>query len=605
MNSSTQPQSNDATRSLASGPASVSQRQAERFAPQLTRYLNVAALQDIQDGFAAVTGLEAQIVDTDNRPITEPTVIDERVREREDALRMTLDADAGGPLKERFDVPIVVGDRRLGSIVLTGRRLIETEAGNAERFAQLAERFGIGEQHREAFCESVDAFVTGREGEAVRFVYLLADVIAEVCRQDIAVRQRADELDTLYRLGVLLAGQRDLDHVLKLVASSVVEVMNVKAASIRLLSEDGDKLVPAAVHGLSKRYMDKGMISLHESLIDLASLDGEVVYVEDMATDTRVLFPDDARREGLGSILSAGMTYRGQRVGVMRIYSHETRQFSGHERNLLQTLAQTAGAAIQNVRLAEERRAARRVQRQVTLAGQVQRRLMPDGELVRYPFAVAGHYEPCFELGGDFFDYIPLENSIGLIVGDVVGKGVPASLLMASVRAAIRAHAEDTYDLDSVMEKVNRGLSRDTLDNEFATVFYATLDTQTRRMTYCSAGHDPALLLRDGEFIPLDQGGIVLGVDHAAEFEKGVIDLRQDDVLLIYSDGLPDAMNFQQEKFGKQRVMDAVRAMADGSARMIMKHVLWELRRFVGLNNQSDDVTLLVVKMDEGFDASI
>ena len=605
MNPPTQPPSSRVSRPTPSGAATVSERQAERFAPQLTRYLGAPVLQEIQDSFAAVTGLEALIVDVDHNRITEPTVIDERVREREEALRVTLNTDHESPLNSRFDVPIVVGDRRLGSIVLTGRRLIETESVSGERFNQLAQRFGISEKHREAFCESVDAFVSGRESEAVRFVYLLADVIAEVCRQDIAVRQRADELDTLYRLGVLLAGQRDVDHVLKLMTASVTEVMNVKATSIRLLVEDGDKLVPAAVHGLSPQYMAKGSISLQRSLIDLASLDGEIVYVEDMATDPRVLYPEDARREGLGSILSAGMLYRGQRVGVIRIYSDETRQFSARERNLLQTLAQTAAAAIQNVRLAEDRREARRVQRQVHLAAQVQRRLMPEGEISRPPFEVAGHYEPSFELGGDFFDYISMKNNLGLIVGDVVGKGVPASLLMATVRAAIRAHAEDTYDLDNVMAKVNRGMVRDTRDNEFATVFYATLDWKTRRMTYCSAGHDPALLLRDGAFIPLDLGGMVLGVDEQAVFEKGVIDLQTDDVLLIYSDGLTDAMNFQEEKFGRQRVMEAVQSAAGGSAREIMKHVLWEVRRFVGLNSQSDDLTLMVVKMDEGFDASI
>ncbi len=599
MSSLTNANSNDTTRPIASSASAVSSKQAERFQPQLTRHLNTAALQEIQDGFTAVTGLEAVIIDADNAAITQPTVTDERQAEREQALRDTLRADGAGPLKERFEVPILVNDRRMGAIVLTGERLGAGAQPGGETCEQLADRFAIAGEHRGAFCKSIQSIISGRESEAVRFVYLLADVIAEVCRQDIAVRQRADELSTLYRLGALLAGQRDVEHVLKVVAASATEVINVKAASIRLLNEAGDRLQPEAVFGLSKAYMQKGPIILEKSPIDMVSLTGRVVYVEDMATDPRVLYPQDAEREGLASILSAGMIYRGQQVGVMRVYTAETRHFTEFEQNLLLALAQAAAAAIQNVRLAADRSEARRVQRQVKLAGQVQRRLMPAEAPKMPPFDVAGRYEPCFELGGDFYDYMPLEHSLGLIVGDVVGKGVPASLLMATVRAAFRAHAEDTYDLDEVMAKVNAGLSRDTLDNEFATVFYATLDTRSRRMTYCSAGHDPALLLRDGKFIELTDGGMVLGVDGEAEFDKGIVDLQPGDVLVAYSDGLTDAMNFDHEKFGRRRVRQAILDTAAGPARGIVNHVLWQMRRFIGLKDQNDDVTLLAVKVGE------
>jgi phosphoserine phosphatase RsbU/P len=227
----------------------------------------------------------------------------------------------------------------------------------------------------------------------------------------------------------------------------------------------------------------------------------------------------------------------------------------------------------------------------------VQRRLLPASPPHVPPFEVFGRYEPCFELGGDFYDFITLPHGLGVAVGDVVGKGLAAGLLMAAVRAMLRAHIEDIYDIDQIIAKVNISLTRDTRDHEFATLFYGTLDARNRRLTYCSAGHEPGLLLRDGHFVDLDVGGMPVGIDAHQKFEKGIIDLVPGDVLMLYTDGVSDASNFEGRRFGRDRVRQAVLAMASGSARDIVNHVLWETRRYVGLNYRPDDMTLVAVKV--------
>jgi len=564
----------------------------------LADFLNTSALQEIQDGYTAITGLQALIVDNDGVPITQPSDCP-RLSERREALRQTLIGDLEGPLRRRFDVPIVVDGQRLGSFVLTGEQLAEVCEHYRESAERIAERFAIEPDHREEFLRAVENVGASRQHEAVRFVFILADAIAEVCRQNIEMRQRVDELGTLYRLSTLLATKRELQQVLETVARSAAEVLDMKAASIRLLEPSGRELVLKAVHNLSPEYLNKGPILLDKSEVDKASLegDGQVVFIEDMATDPRTIYPQDAKREGLASILSAGMVYRGKRVGVMRVYSGDTRTFSDFEQHLLHAIANLAAAAIEDVRLEAEREEAHRVRRQVQLAADVQRRLMPSTSPDVAGFDVAGRWEPSFELGGDFFDFIPFQDTLGVVLGDVVGKGVPASLLMATVRAAIRAHAEDTYDLDEIMAKVNSGLVRDTRDNEFATAFYGTLDNRTGRLTYSSAGHDPALLLRDGSFIELTVGGTVLGVDYESRYDKGLVDLNVGDVLFIYSDGVPDAMNFNGDKFGRNRIRQALLYAVDMDAQGIVNHVLWEVRRFVGLNAAADDMTLVAVRV--------
>jgi phosphoserine phosphatase RsbU/P len=239
-----------------------------------------------------------------------------------------------------------------------------------------------------------------------------------------------------------------------------------------------------------------------------------------------------------------------------------------------------------------------RLERQVQIAAEVQRRMMPAQPPRPRGLDIGALYVPCFELGGDFYDFIPLgDHSLGITVADVVGKGLPASLLMASVRAAMRAQADNVYDLDEIVSRVNKSMSLDMRANEFITLWYGVLDHVHKQLTYCSAGHEPAILVRRGQMRDLGTGGMVIGVDPEQRYDKEVVQLEKGDVLWIYTDGVPDAMNFQGEKFGKKRMRECLLAHLGEPAEQICRQMLWETRRFVGLNRRTDDTTMVVVKV--------
>jgi sigma-B regulation protein RsbU (phosphoserine phosphatase) len=213
---------------------------------------------------------------------------------------------------------------------------------------------------------------------------------------------------------------------------------------------------------------------------------------------------------------------------------------------------------------------------------------------------LAAVYVPCYGLGGDFLDFIVLPyDNVGLAIADVSGKGIPASLTMASVRAALRAQVDNVYYLYEVVRRINAMVWRDAKVGEFVTLFYGVLDAANKRFTYCNAGHPPALLLRGGKITELGGDNMVLGVNPDENYSQKLIDLKKDDLLLLYTDGLTDAMNFEQKTYGRQRLLDAFKfcGTKGATAETVAQHILWDMRRFSGLSRRTDDVTMIVVRV--------
>ena len=566
---------------------------------RLTDFMDLPTLQEIQDSFAAVANVKATITDADGNLLTQPTPTREFLRRQkalaEDEDNLTADVQ-GGPQKEgaEYVAPIIVNNQRLGTIRMTANGAL---AGIDEaKLAALATKAGIEPRQLRSLAASLLRARQSRPA-AIQFLFLLANAIARLCFQEFQLRQRINELTAVYNVTMMLSEARDLNKVLKRTAEVVCDVMECKASSIRLIDTEKDELVIAATHNLSPEYLNKGRIRLSTAEIDRVALSAKgFEYVRNMATDPRVQYPQESAREGNVSMLSAGMRYKGKPVGVLRVYTDEERHFSPFHTDLLKAVAAQAAAAIENARLIAEAIEAEETEKQVRLAADVQHRMIPQTPPKLPGVDFASVYVPCYTLGGDFYDFIPLpDDNLGLVMADVSGKGVPASLIMASVRAALRAHVDNTYYLYEVVRRVNVMLCRDTRPEEFVTLFYGVLDARNRRLTYCNAGHPPGLLRRGDQLIELASDNLVLGVNPDEEYKQAVIDLKTDDVLLLYTDGLNDAVNFKGERFGRQRLNDAFHNAE--RAETVAQSILWDLRKFVGLSKATDDVTMIVTKM--------
>jgi serine phosphatase RsbU (regulator of sigma subunit) len=460
---------------------------------------------------------------------------------------------------------------------------------------------------------SAPASLPGASQPIRRALALLAQAVSEICEAQSNLSKRVRELDALYRLSSLLSSSAEPDELLQLALDLSIEVLGVDAGSIALVEGEGETpdLRIRASWGLSERWISATQPLTRDGVLRAAAMRGDVIAIENLAADPRILDHERVREEHVVSLLSTGLMDQGRPIGLIRLYTRAPRVFTHAEGELLRAIADHSASALTTATLRKLRAQDERLGRQVRLAASVQRRMLPRSVPQVPPFEIAAHYAPSLELGGDFYDFLELGGHLGILIGDVAGKGVPAALLMASVRASIRAFAQDLYHIDEVLERTNAALVRDTLDHEFATVWYGVVDPQTLRLTYCGAGHDWPLLIRvprdraveDSDVQRLTADGMALGIDPAQKYPKGMFQLAPGDVLVTFTDGLHDAINMEGRRFGGTRLrrtlVEVLRQEPGARPGRIVDHVLAALRQHAGLTGRTDDITLIVMRVGD------
>jgi sigma-B regulation protein RsbU (phosphoserine phosphatase) len=427
--------------------------------------------------------------------------------------------------------------------------------------------------------------------------------------------------EQIYQLTTLVAGEFSLQEVLDKLAEAAVKIVGVKACSIRLLDEEAEDLKMRSTYGLSEEYRNKGVVSKNDPVIK-AAFAGEAVVLDDMRVDGRVKYKEATIKEGLVSQLTVVMQFKGRAIGVLRLYSPKPMHFDEDEINLARAVASQCAVAITNARLYAKAIEGARITEQMRLAGLIQRRMIPEKAPVMQGLDIAAAYIPCFDVGGDAYDFRRISDTQILItIADIMGKGIPAAMMMSWFRGAARAYAEgcmecseckgdDSYFYENagdsrrlinrtltVIKNFNRMACDECRDGEFVTLFYALIDLEQMTVTYCNCGHEPTVLISNGKIVELDKGGLVLGVDAQAEYEIGTVELKNNDCLLFYTDGLTDAVNFDNELWGRENLLDTAKKYATGSAEQLVKNILRYRRRFVGLARQIDDTSMVVAKV--------
>ena len=282
-------------------------------------------------------------------------------------------------------------------------------------------------------------------------------------------------------------------------------------------------------------------------------------------------------------------------------------QYSVADRELLMSIAAQLALIIDNARLTERMVAQERMRRELALAAEVQQRLLPSGAPKGIGMEVAGFCEPARGVGGDYYDFLNFDNSqLGLAIADVAGKGMPAALLMSTVQATLRSltarngSTGPAAELSSIVGKLNKLLFNTTNGEHYVTFFYATFDQATQCLTYVNAGHNPPLYLQADanlEVRELTSGGLVAGAFEHAVYEQETVQMKPNDLLFLYTDGLSEALNVEGEEFGATRIMDTLKSIASLSADQIRDVVARRVKEWCAGISLYDDLTFVVMKV--------
>lgn len=410
---------------------------------------------------------------------------------------------------------------------------------------------------------------------------------------------RTDLLGLISKVGIALLSSSGLDDTLNQVASLVFEAVPAERAVIMLrdeTAEGGMKIMVARVRGKEEKLEE---VRISRTVMDEVMKNGKSVLTSDAQHDPRYASQTMALL-GIRSVLAVPLSVDERDVFGIVYADSPTYEatFTEEHLNILTTLASVAAIRVENAKLLDERMERERMERELELATEIQQRFQPSAPPKMEGYEFQGISFSCYEIGGDYYDFIRLQDGKMLVaLGDVSGKGTAAALLMSSLHAAIHAQVAASRPLGEMIKSVNVYLAENTPANRFVTLFAAVLDPQTGNLTYINAGHNPPLLGRaDGTITQLTSGGLPLGLLPMADYEVSTTNLNAGDALIVYSDGVSEANNIREEEFGMDRLTDVFRRNLGASAAGIRDKVESALSAFTQTAPANDDITLVIVK---------
>jgi sigma-B regulation protein RsbU (phosphoserine phosphatase) len=408
-------------------------------------------------------------------------------------------------------------------------------------------------------------------------------------------RWYAGLLGTLYEIGKETASILDLDELLHRVAEVVKRVIDYETFGIFLLDKARGELVlrEAVSYGAPP---GKTRIRLGEGLCGAAALSKEPILVGDVREDPRYLSLIPETR----SELVVPLVHKDRTVGVFDLESPALNRFTEEHVKVLTLLASQAAGAIENARLyVELRRREDRIENELAIAQGVQHALFPEECPSGPGWEASAHFQPARELGGDLYDFYEMaDGPLGLAVGDVAGKGVPAALYAAFASGSVRARAFERRTPADLLARVNRTLRRRGVEGLYCTLTYALFDFGRREVLVANSGLPYPLHYRAEErrATPIELPGLPLGTFDGATYEERTLPLRPGDIFVFFTDGISDARG-GAEDYGADRLRGLVEAHAALPAPRLGEKILEDVKRFIGQESPSDDMTLVVVKV--------
>jgi sigma-B regulation protein RsbU (phosphoserine phosphatase) len=430
--------------------------------------------------------------------------------------------------------------------------------------------------------------------------------------------------DFLHGLGEAFTETIRATDLHRLIVEGAGRVLDAQGGALYMMERAGGKLAPAFISKGCPPFIDVPTEILQQAASDSGALEnylrlhaippGEGIIGRVWQTREPVLLTDLANAPelaglrgtslGAASVMVTPLLYGKQNMGVLALGNGPSSpSFTQSDFVVFKSIAEQSAFALYNAIIYSEANEKKRLDHDLEIARDIQRILLPSEAPVIPGFEIAGLNIPARHVSGDYFDYVEVDKTrLGVAIADVSGKGVPASIIMAICRSVLRSQATGNTSPADVLQKVNRQLYPDIKEDMFISMAYVILDHVHGNVTLCRAGHDAPIIFEHetGTVTPVKPPGMVVGIDSGSVFDRitgdFALSLKPGDCLLLYTDGVTEALDANGDEFGPERMMECIRASAPEGAPAMITRLIDELRSFVGAQPQNDDITLIAIR---------
>lgn len=419
-------------------------------------------------------------------------------------------------------------------------------------------------------------------------------------------------------IGTAMTARLDVEQVLDYVLESIISSTPADAGAALLVDEYQDVLKVRSVRGFYpppyevpqvavtktggiERYFRSTPIALGETILGEAVTRGEPIHIRNAALDPRMTINQRDDALYVSSIIILPLVVEDRILGVMSVVCRTLgTYFDDNDFDRCRVFAKYASLTLENLNTYIEILEKREIEQEVGIAAEIQQKLVPTRVPSFGGSEIAAYTQPARGVSGDYFDVIPLNGSgkCALVICDVAGKGVPASLVMVMIRTIIHLIASDKRSAKAMVTWINRGIAGQIDIDRFATLSVVTFDPETRSLTYANAAHHPALVLRSasGQVEKLDTEGLPIGLERQGDYGETTTTLQPGDLVMLYTDGIVEALNAKNEQYDEERLFKAFLEHGDKPPSTIVEAIKSDVQEFVGGAKQHDDQTLLVLK---------
>jgi len=422
------------------------------------------------------------------------------------------------------------------------------------------------------------------------------DEVALLREENQRLRKAVDELSILNDLARVISSTMNLDNVIESVVKRSVRAIHGQQGMITLVDEQAPTEMKTLIRALDSTS-DQQQFHLNQNILGWMLINKKPLLSNDLKNDSRF---SGVRAEGdFRSLLCVPLLVKNRLIGLLAVFNKSGGgEFTEDDKRLLSIIAAQSGQILENARLYEQEKSLIVMQEEVNLASKIQRELLPKQAPAIPGYEISGKSIPAQMVGGDYFDFIPIDDQrLAVGLGDVSGKGLPASLLMANLQATLRGQTLFNTSAKDCIGKSNTLLHQSTSSEKFVTLFYGILNHHLHQLQYCNAGHDPPFLFSEGkDTARLRTGGIVLSIMDDYPYSEETVHLEPGDTLLIYSDGVPEAMNASKQQFGEERICELLRQHRTRPVAEQIDIIIAAVKEHAGAYPQSDDITLIALK---------